>query len=84
MADSWLVDTRNSYDADGYAEKVEGLLEASPYFTREPGVVRRPRPRCRGDHRAVGVGWFERTVRRRRPHPEQLGAVGLLSAHRSS
>jgi len=34
MADSWLVDTRNSYDADadGYAEKVRGLLENSPYL----------------------------------------------------
>ena len=34
MADSWLVDTRNSYDADadGYAEKVHGLLENSPYL----------------------------------------------------
>lgn len=34
MADSWLVDTRDSYDtdADGYAEKVRGLLEASPYL----------------------------------------------------
>ena len=34
MADSWLVDTRNSYDADadGYAEKVDGLLENSPYL----------------------------------------------------
>jgi SAM-dependent methyltransferase len=34
MADSWLVDTRNSYDADadGYAEKVQGLLENSPYL----------------------------------------------------
>ena len=36
MADSWLVDTRDSYDADadGYAEKVQGLLEASPYLPR--------------------------------------------------
>lgn len=34
MADSWLVDTRDSYDADadGYAEQVQGLLEASPYL----------------------------------------------------
>jgi SAM-dependent methyltransferase len=34
MADSWLVDTRNSYDADadGYAEKVQGLLENRPYL----------------------------------------------------
>ncbi len=34
MADSWLVDTRNSYDADadGYAEKVQGLLESRPYL----------------------------------------------------
>ncbi len=34
MADSGLVDTRNSYDADadGYAEKVQGLLESRPYL----------------------------------------------------
>ena len=34
MADSWLVDTRDSYDADadGYADKVQGLLETSPYL----------------------------------------------------
>jgi SAM-dependent methyltransferase len=34
MAESWLVDTRNSYDtdADGYADKVQGLLETSPYL----------------------------------------------------
>src|SRR5215207_1975603 len=34
MADSWLADTRNSYDADadGYADKVQGLLEANPYL----------------------------------------------------
>jgi SAM-dependent methyltransferase len=34
MADSWLVDTRTSYDADadGYADKVQGLLETSPYL----------------------------------------------------
>jgi hypothetical protein len=33
MADRWLVDTRDSYDADadGYTDKVQGLLEASPY-----------------------------------------------------
>ena len=34
VADSWLVDTRDSYDADadGYADKVQGLLETSPYL----------------------------------------------------
>ncbi len=34
MADSWLGDTRNSYDADAdaYAEQVEGLLETNPYL----------------------------------------------------
>jgi SAM-dependent methyltransferase len=34
MADRWLVDTRNSYDADadGYADKVQGLLGANPYL----------------------------------------------------
>ena len=34
MADSWLSDTRTSYDTDaaGYAEKVRGLLEGSPYL----------------------------------------------------
>ena len=34
MADGWLVDTRNSYDADadGYAEQVQSLLETSPYL----------------------------------------------------
>jgi SAM-dependent methyltransferase len=34
MADSWLSDTRASYDADatGYAAKVAGLLEASPFL----------------------------------------------------
>lgn len=34
MADAWLSDTRSSYDTDasGYAEKVRGLLEGSPYL----------------------------------------------------
>lgn len=34
MADDWLSETRASYDADatGYAEKVDGLLEASPFL----------------------------------------------------
>ena len=34
MADSWLSDTRASYDADaaGYAEKVRGLLGGRPYL----------------------------------------------------
>ena len=34
MADGWLADTRDSYDtdADGYADKVRGLLDASPYL----------------------------------------------------
>lgn len=34
MADGWLANTRTSYDADadGYAEKVHGLLEANPYL----------------------------------------------------
>lgn len=34
MPDSWLSDTRASYDTDatGYAEKVVGLLEASPFL----------------------------------------------------
>jgi SAM-dependent methyltransferase len=34
MADNWLTDTRSSYDADadGYAEKVDGLLETSPFL----------------------------------------------------
>lgn len=34
MADSWLSETRSSYDTDasGYAEKVRGLLEAKPYL----------------------------------------------------
>jgi SAM-dependent methyltransferase len=34
MTDSWLADTRASYDTDalGYAEKVRGLLDASPYL----------------------------------------------------
>ena len=34
MTDSWRSDTRASYDADaaGYAEKVTGLLEASPFL----------------------------------------------------
>ena len=34
MPDSWLSDTRTSYDADasGYAEKVRGLLDGSPYL----------------------------------------------------
>ena len=35
MADGWLRDTRDSYDADadGYAEKVQGLLATSPYLS---------------------------------------------------
>lgn len=34
MSDSWLSDTRESYDtdADGYAEKVRDLLDGSPYL----------------------------------------------------
>lgn len=34
MADSWLSDTRASYDTDapGYAEKVRGLLDPQPYL----------------------------------------------------
>jgi SAM-dependent methyltransferase len=34
MTDSWLSDTRTSYDTDavGYAEKVRGLLDGSPYL----------------------------------------------------
>jgi SAM-dependent methyltransferase len=35
MTDSWLSDTRSSYDTDavGYADKVRGLLEKNPYLT---------------------------------------------------
>ena len=34
MADSWLSETRASYDTDatGYADKVRGLLDGSPYL----------------------------------------------------
>jgi len=34
MTDSWLSENRTSYDADalGYAEKVRGLLDESPYL----------------------------------------------------
>ncbi|MBO0839787.1 MAG: class I SAM-dependent methyltransferase [Sciscionella sp.] len=34
MPDGWLADTRTSYDTDapGYAEKVRGLLDESPYL----------------------------------------------------
>ena len=34
MADAWLADTRSSYDADaiGYAVKVRGLLDETPYL----------------------------------------------------
>jgi SAM-dependent methyltransferase len=34
MTDDWLSDTRSSYDTDasGYADKVQGLLEASPFL----------------------------------------------------
>jgi hypothetical protein len=34
MTDSWLSETRNSYDADalGYAGKVRGLLDENPYL----------------------------------------------------
>jgi SAM-dependent methyltransferase len=34
MPDDWLSETRESYDTDasGYAEKVDGLLEASPFL----------------------------------------------------
>jgi SAM-dependent methyltransferase len=34
MTDSWLSDTRASYDVDalGYAEKVRGLLDGNPYL----------------------------------------------------
>ena len=34
MADSWLSDTRRSYDTDasGYADKVRGLLDGSPFL----------------------------------------------------
>jgi SAM-dependent methyltransferase len=35
MADTWLSDTRSSYDIDatGYAEKVQGLLDEMPYLS---------------------------------------------------
>lgn len=34
MSDTWLADTRGSYDADaaGYAEQVRGLLDDKPYL----------------------------------------------------
>src|SRR3954447_20008615 len=34
MTDGWLADTRTSYDTDavGYADKVRGLLDGSPYL----------------------------------------------------
>ena len=34
MAEAWLSDTRSSYDTDasGYADKVRGLLDGSPYL----------------------------------------------------
>ncbi|HEV7931638.1 MAG TPA: class I SAM-dependent methyltransferase, partial [Actinomadura sp.] len=34
MPDTWLSDTRSSYntDASGYTEKIRGLLGASPYL----------------------------------------------------
>jgi SAM-dependent methyltransferase len=34
MAETWLSDTRSSYDTDasGYADKVRGLLDESPYL----------------------------------------------------
>jgi len=34
MADSWLSETRTSYDTDatGYADRVRGLLDGSPYL----------------------------------------------------
>ena len=34
MSDTWLSDTRSSYDTDasGYAEKVRGLLDGKPYL----------------------------------------------------
>jgi SAM-dependent methyltransferase len=34
MAETWLSDTRSSYDADasGYAEKIRGLLKGRPYL----------------------------------------------------
>jgi SAM-dependent methyltransferase len=40
MAADWLSDTRTSYDADasGYAEKVRGLLEQSPYLRAGLGL----------------------------------------------
>ena len=36
MPDDWLSDTRSSYDTDasGYAEKVRGLLDGSPYLEK--------------------------------------------------
>lgn len=40
MADGWLTDTRDSYDADaeGYAEQVRGLLERNPYLRAGLGL----------------------------------------------
>ncbi|MEJ8281710.1 class I SAM-dependent methyltransferase [Pseudonocardia spirodelae] len=40
MPDDWLSDTRSSYDTDaaGYAEKVRGLLDRSPYLRAGLGV----------------------------------------------
>ncbi|WFG42395.1 class I SAM-dependent methyltransferase [Pseudonocardia alni] len=40
MSDTWLSDTRSSYDTDaaGYAEKVRGLLDDNPYLRAGLGL----------------------------------------------
>ncbi|HTC68364.1 MAG TPA: class I SAM-dependent methyltransferase [Acidothermaceae bacterium] len=40
MAETWLSDTRSSYDTDapGYAEKVRGLLTGRPYLRESLGL----------------------------------------------
>ena len=59
MADAWLSDTRWSYDTDasGYAEKVSGLLDESPYLRASLALFAELVPRAGGGPVAdVGCG----------------------------
>ena len=57
MTDNWLSDTRTSYDTDasGYADKVRGLLEESPYL-RASLALFAELVRAAGGGRVVDVG----------------------------
>ena len=73
---SWLSDTRTSYDTDasGYAEKVRGLLDGSPYLraslvlfaelVRAGGVATPRSEGCPAGHEHITVGLWLIAARR--------------------